>query len=53
MVVVFHFTAKLKRSKTAQLVWGAIVLAILVGFIMIWVGSIVYSVVTGEGSGPG
>ena len=37
---------RLKRSKTAQLVWGAIVLAV-------FFGSIVYSLVTGEGSGPG
>lgn len=57
IVVVFDFAATLtrparysiatlKESKTAQYVWLAIVLAI-------FVGSIVYTLVTGEGSGPG
>ena len=40
------FVAKLKRSKTVTLIGTAIVLAV-------WVGAIVYSIVTGEGSGPG
>ncbi len=40
------FIAKLKRSKTAILIGSAIWLAL-------WVWSIVYSIVTGEGSGPG
>jgi hypothetical protein len=41
-----HSIAKLRESKTAGYVWGAVVL-------VIFVGSIVYSLVTGEGSGPG
>jgi hypothetical protein len=40
------FVAKLKQSKTVMLIGTAILL-------VIWVGAIVYSVVTGEGSGPG
>jgi hypothetical protein len=57
MVIVFDFAAtltrparysiaKLTESKTAQYVWLTVVLAI-------FVGSIVYGLVTGEGSGPG
>jgi len=56
-VIVFDFAAtltrparysiaKLTESKTAQYVWFVVVLAI-------FAGSIVLSLVTGEGSGPG
>jgi hypothetical protein len=41
-----HSIAKLKESETAAYVWSAVVL-------VIFVGSIVYSLVTGQGSGPG
>ncbi len=39
-------TAKLKRSNTMRLIWLATLFTILLG-------SIVYSLVTGEGNGPG
>ena len=38
--------ATLKRSKTAHSVWGAIVFTVFLGLIVL-------SLVTGEGSGPG
>ncbi len=38
-------TAKLKRSNTVKAVWFGIIL-------VVFVGSIIYSLVTGEGTGP-